>query len=457
MWQRQNDHSRDDFEQGKGAVHFCGLVVLFIGACAAEPNNSATPTPSPNDAIVNVAADTTAAAQDVDAGGGALLGAIVHERPLQKGPSWQPVGTFKVQSKGITEQVTVKVPDGVRYVAIRAQTNQSDAEDPACVRLSDVKTANGEVWVPTATDARNNGVCSGCDQRVANARGYGLYVFPNDGGELESVGSLSFKVHLRHCMTDLLLPSGALGSQVSEITVDVATEPAWPANQPARLDLLLALGTSDALSGEPLLTFIGSVEEHMRSLLTPVGVDLRVIAWVRADLKQHGLEEGVDVSADTVHELDPVQTAVDVAAEKVLGERLAGGSVRDFRLPILMLVPCIEERNIVQSKSYVLAGKSLRIPGGGRVGSYASMILVSTVCEMGSADNSSIQRIGSIAVHELGHHLGLYHSDGVHGLPASATATDVMRSNLAIGRQWDLGFTPKQAVVMRAHPDIYSN
>ena len=112
---------------------------------------------------------------------------------------------------------------------------------------------------------------------------------------------------------------------------------------------------------------------------------------------------------------------------------------------------------MIQSASYVLAGKSLRIPGGARVGDYASMLLLSTGCNDLGAEPLDAKKLGLIAAHELGHHLGLYHSDGVHGLAAAATATDLMHSKTAISPQFEAGFSTKQAVVIRAHPDVHAD
>lgn len=443
-------------------MRLCALAALIATACSPEPDvakHDATTTDgaTATDGASDTATDATPAPPDADSSGGVLTGAIIHDRALAKAPSWQELGTFALDSAGVTETMTVKVPVGARYVAIRVRTNQVAAGDPACLRLSNVKTAKGAVWVPATDQSRNDGTCSDCSQVVTNARGYGLFVFPNDGGELGDVGSLSFTVHTRHCMTDLLLPLGALGSKVTEIIVEAGTEPAWPAQKPTRLDLLLAFDAKGLLDAKAHQAFTVQLQAQMRAKLTPIGVDLRFIAWVAVDLQKYGFGDKVDVSADVVHKLDPVQAAVDAAAEKLLANRLAGASLREVRLPTLMLVPCIQERNMIQSASYVLAGKSLRIPGGARVGDYASMLLLATDCDESGVRPLNAQKLGLIAAHELGHHLGLHHSDGEHGLAAAATATDLMHSNVAISGQFDAAFSTKQAVVIRAHPDVYAD
>jgi hypothetical protein len=65
------------------------------------------------------------------------------------------------------------------------------------------------------------------------------------------------------------------------------------------------------------------------------------------------------------------------------------------------------------------------------------------------------RELALVLAHELGHHLGLYHADR----PSGASLVDALTSNIM--HSWLPGvdplqarFDPRQAFVMRGHPDV---
>ncbi len=69
------------------------------------------------------------------------------------------------------------------------------------------------------------------------------------------------------------------------------------------------------------------------------------------------------------------------------------------------------------------------------------------------AHNLSSER--SHPPHELGHYLGLHHSDGAWtDHRAGASASDLMASKPGVGLPGDVTFTAAQLAVIRAYPHV---
>lgn len=125
----------------------------------------------------------------------------------------------------------------------------------------------------------------------------------------------------------------------------------------------------------------------------------------------------------------------------------------DHRVAVVVWWPCLSSQNVVTSTGAKLAGFAARMLGGSRTGSAASLIVVATdAC--GGSQAPSAARIGSLAADELGHWLGLYHSDGTHGLPDPARGADLMHSQHAISGDVDASFSVAQRAFLRSHPDL---
>ena len=96
------------------------------------------------------------------------------------------------------------------------------------------------------------------------------------------------------------------------------------------------------------------------------------------------------------------------------------------------------------------AGQTTRLPGGAPFGSSASGVFISTLdCTQPSLARSG-SKLGFVFAHELGHHLGLLHTNTSLGEQRSEPdVIDVMQSTPTAAT-----FTAKQAAAMRRHFDV---
>ena len=373
---------------------------------------------------------------------------------------WQSLGTLAFDTMGRTALLTATVPPGSRYLAVRATGDATSPTEPACLRLADVTTAAGAVWVGPPQPGPDSGACANCSQRVHSGRGYTLAVFPNDGQPMQSVGSVSFRVTLRHCETSIELGKGVLGSKLGTVAVDVATEPTVATAAVGTLDLAFAAApgtwppgmgptSAAAFRDHPLLA---AVVARITAAWAASGVTVRVRAWLVLPASAAVANPFV-VAGGSAAGTDSLQAHVDAALAQARLQAGVAVPVGAPRLVPIVLVPCLESADAVAGSQSV-AGVSLRLPGGGRTGPHASMVLLSMDRCGARTDGPDPKRFPTVAAHELGHYLGLYHSDAALGLARATTATDLMTSKIAITGPWDAALTPKQGTVLRAHPDM---
>lgn len=411
---------------------FFSSLLLALGGCSAPTTDAVTDARGGSDGVLT------------DDTGEDSRGADAADVPLQV--AWSAVGVFPVDEFGASALVEVPFASGLRFLAFRITAPDGQLAGDECFRLEPVETASGAVWVQEPSQQQSmSPVCTACTQKVFSGHGYGLFVFPNDGNPLAGPDTIRFRVQMRDCRYGVIATGSLHPDLPASVRVEVSSEgslsesPSMP-TLGVRVAVFPSAEVDPATWSEAIATMTG--------LFAAAGIQVEM--------------EGPSTVASPLEKLvfgAGVTDQLDAAFAEAMVVLSAGLS--DTRFLPVMLVPCLERYDPVTQGNEPVAGTSPRIPGGSPVAGAASGVFVATGSCLGAGGLSEPHiwttgpQLGLLLAHEMGHYLGLYHSDTAqsnHRVPAGQNS--IMNSRVLLVDPAAASFSPAQQDVLLRHPDV---
>ncbi len=364
--------------------------------------------------------------------------------------SWVTVGEVELGDDGSSASISVNVAADARYLAIRSVTldgedadNNQICHDLLEARLVDADLplipAEGEPLVDT-------------DQRRLAGPGAGVFVFSSAAEPLLPTGvtdTLELRLQMRHCVGDSKASRAFFPGMATRVRVDAASEPRWAtepsAATPARLAVRMLIAEDSGWGP--------TAEDPELAAAWDVAVERFAAAKVELELEAEG-------TLPAVGELD--YDATMLALRALHDEALAclRNDAEDQRFVPVVLVPCL--RFAEPGSSSIHLGQTPHIPGLFDDDTSPSLVvLASGSCDLGGdvpEPSRDPERHGVVLAHELGHYLGLHHTDSELGQHL-ATGPDAALMDSGIAQSIDpqaAWFSAPQIDVLLRHPDLRS-
>lgn len=337
---------------------------------------------------------------------------------------WEVIGAVLVDDAGRTEEAVIEPPPGQRYLAVRVGPAAGEPATPAlCYRLEEVRF--DDTLVVEATDPHDRRpICANCVEPVRWGAGQGLFVFPADATQVR------FRVAVRDCALGIPASRARFPKLPRAVRIEAAWEAAPPEETEGRLAIRAGVVTGSGLRGADVEQIVADAALYFEA----VGIALR-------------LDAIAPLAGEPIIALGPAQTDEVDALQADLIAAVAPGPL-DRRFVSVLFVGCLRVQDPLTGQVAYPAGQVMAIPGGA-----PRAVLIATGACGGPPDARSIAAGGRLLAHELGHHLGLFHSDHPAGRAAAAGKT-LMHSRVLDAPTAEDGFSAAQGERMRRHPDV---
>ncbi len=291
---------------------------------------------------------------------------------------------------------------------------------PVCLRPEPVELASGEVWVEPWSPGDDDAVCARCSEPVFAQRGFGMFVFPS-ATTLATKDTLRLRIQLLDC--DLFIPvsRARIPSLPNTVRFETATERTSSTGSPT---LEVWVGHQSDAYG--MLDDRDAAWNDVFRLFDEVGIALEVVGTSEVHMTG-ALEWSRGASAPYAALLEQIPH-------------------RERRIVPIVVVPCLLDGGVS------IPGVTSRIPGGinPQASSVDSAVFMSTGCGAEFGTGAVALRLA----HEIGHYLGLFHSDSPAGASVAPEGSVMNARPILLAPELQ-HFTPEQAAIMMRHPDVF--
>lgn len=351
---------------------------------------------------------------------------------------WLELGELTVDDGGLSSSLSLPLSADARYLALRTTPVDGEAADNAqlCHALASLQLGDQTPLIPSEGEPFLD-----TDQRSYPGPSAGVFVFSSALAPLAGPDTLELQIQLRNCVTDTNASRAFFPGMPTRLRVEVASEPLPAPESPARVGvrLLIAEDSGWGLVGE----------DEGLTAAWEVAVERFAAVGVELELEAQGLSEAVG----------ELRHAGDMLPMRPLHERALAclrADDDDQRFIPVVLVPCLRSEQLGNQVSTDL-GRTTRLPGSLADTSNPSLVLLSSAqCNFDGEPALASARYGVILAHELGHYLGLHHSDAEIGAHLEHGSEELlMRSDIGTmveaSAAW---FSEAQATVLRRHPVV---
>ena len=307
-----------------------------------------------------------------------------------------------------------------------------------CIQVSHLKQVGGETFIEADKGALS-AICQNCKFKTSIQKGFANFIFPNNGKQYD-FSNKSFEVGFE--LRDCFLARGLfkdLGDVIPDsVSLQIKSYKKLEQHKAAKIKLLIFLSEDSPYSMES--NDLKTAIQFVKKAFLKANIDLQVVKsyQFKAVSKKYTFSKSKHNSLENLYEKQ--------------GDKIAGDEIPVFFLP------CIEETLSQNKGQRELEGLVLRIPGAKPPLGFADGVFIrDSHCNDSQKGPYWIsgESLGKVWLHELGHYLGLFHSEEESGEKDNLVDTDSQNimhfSPLEVKGET---FSPLQLEIVRNHPSV---